>query len=313
MTFRKRWFWIACAVIGILAIALTAFVFYSPQPEIKVALPNPNGYDDFTAAAKLLKNVGEGVPSPNDTNFSLARAETYVAKCEPIIELLHTGLSKQTAIPIGFTTNWIDEHDGILKETKRLEMLLALKGYITEQRGDFGAAVKDYTEGLNFGSAIGRGGLIIDTLVSIAEERIALASLTRVVPKLNAMECRAVLRDLNDWRTNRETFELAAERENKWDDVFGRLEIGTVQVMVYKAEEMIKTRSLHPQAQLIVKAEAKYVGVAGIADALRIRLASRAFELEHKSPPQLWSDLVPAYLPEIPIDPQTKRPFARQF
>jgi len=306
---RRLRFWIGGILLAFGLICIAVFVFNGPGSlPPRPPVPDSNGYDDFAAAAKLRANGPRvDVPMPKDKDFSLLVARQYVADSRGVIERVEAGLAKQAVVPIDFTTNWFDNHVNTYPELKKLEWLITLDGYVSEQDGKLHEAAKSYVDGLKFGSAVARGGLLIDCLISIADERIAISYLEGVVSKLDAGDCRFVMRELESWKTNREPFEWAAEREKKWVNVFGRMQYGSVRLMLEEISGMIAAKSIHPEAAVIAKTKGKYEAVVDQVETLKVRVAARMFELEHKSPPKGWGDLVPAYLPEIPIDIKTKR------
>lgn len=309
--------WKRRIIIGLffllVAIGAVVWVLRAPAPALAVVVPVPNGYDCISKSPALLTSPDEP-PTRSDKDFSLARAKHYVTNNAAIMPLVQSALSNQWAVPIQFANDWMSEHcSHNLPQAKRIAQLFSCAGYVAEQEGRYHDAAKLYLDGLRFGSAVARGGLIIDSLVSVADERIALFPLDRLEPQLSADDCRFILAELEKWKANRESFQSVQEREKKWADVFGRLQIGAFRMELERVMEMIKTRSVYPQAAVIAKAKARYTAVVDQAQSLEVRLALRAFELERKTPAKGWADLIPTYLPVIPTNSETGRPLTHQF
>ncbi len=300
-------------VASVIVVGAVFYMLRSPPPAVVVALPVPNGYDSIAVSPAFVMNSDEP-PARGDKDFSLARAKHYATNNEAIIPIIRGALTSQWAVPFQFSDNWLTEHyNRDLPKAKQIAHLISCAGYVAEQEGRNLDALKLYLDGLKFGSAVAHGGLLIDSLVSLADERIALTALNSVAPKLDVNDCRFVLADLETWKTNRQPFELTLQQEKKWADAYGRLQVGVFRMEMMRLAEMIKAKILHPEDLVIARAKGKYDSVIVIVDALRVRLAMRAFELEHKSSPKGWSDLVPAYMAEIPIDPTTKRTMVFSF
>lgn len=312
MTVWKRRIFVGFGVL-VLAVAALLWALRSPVPSTPVAVPIPNGYDCITKSPPFVTTADEP-PSRNDKDFSLAKAKHYLTNNEAVLPLVQAALTNQWGVPFQFSTDWLTDHfSRDLPQAKRIAQLFSCAGYVAEQEGRSRDAVILYLDGLKFGSAVGRGGLIIDSLVSVADERIAIRCLDLIEPQLNADDCRFVLAELQKWKKNRESFQVTEEREKKWADVYGRLQVGVFRMEMMRIFEMIKAKSLHPEAAVIAKAKAKHAAVIEQVQQLEVRLALRAFELDHKAAAKGWADLVPTYLPNIPTNSETGRPLTHLF
>jgi hypothetical protein len=307
MTRSRKMVWSA-ATAGVAMLLLLGYFYYGPETKpVPEPLPNPNGYDDFIAAGKLLQRGMNDPTLPGETGFNLDYARKYIVSNAPALDRLRAGLEKQSAVPVEFTKGWISLHLSHLASDKVLARTLSLAGYLQEHDGNYDTAMARSLEILNFGAATGRGGLVIDSLVAVAIENIAFNSLERQTPNLQPAECRTLINELENWKTNREPYAVTLAREKRWSIVYGRLEFNPLQRAVLRIREMIASKSLDPTAAALAKAASKHATVLHRGESFKVTVAARLFELEHKALPKTWSDVVPAYLPNVPINPETGR------
>ena len=94
-------FWTLCLLILLSALAygLVEINRAVPQPP----LPNPNGYDDFVKAQKLI--VGT---SADFERGSLEDLRKQLAENAEVLKLVREGLAKQCRIALSFSTNYLD-------------------------------------------------------------------------------------------------------------------------------------------------------------------------------------------------------------
>lgn len=215
-------------------------------------------------------------------------------------------------MPLQFTSNWFSNHiSHELPTAKRIGRLFSLQGYLAEHEGRWSDASECYLSGIRFGSASARGGLIVDWLVGIAVQNIQLDPLENLYSKMDAPACKVAVTQLRVAATNYESFAVIVDRDKQWSERYQRPD--PLRTMALRVREMISAKSVHPEAAAIARANQKYSASILRLRRLQVQFAVRAYELEHKSSPRGWSDLVPSYLPEIPIDPQTQRPLTHQF
>jgi len=94
-----------------------------------------------------------------------------------------------------------------------------------------------------------------------------------------------------------ESQEEIMDHERKWSRANTRF-LDLIRVMM-------ATRSLNPMKQTEKQLAVKLQRSELLFRRLMIDLAGRAYELEQGKPPSNLADLVPAYLPAIPLDPFT--------
>src|SRR5439155_19023133 len=101
--------------------ALSSLLLLRPTAPIKPApLPNPNGYDDFVNAGRLV--------SKTSWNYrSLTRDElgALVAENAEALKLVRLGLTKECRVPIEYSQEYLERHLQELSSTKMLGVALA--------------------------------------------------------------------------------------------------------------------------------------------------------------------------------------------
>lgn len=309
----RRGRWIAAVIIVVAVVWLTIVFYKSPQVLPSVSLPNPNGYDDFVAAQALLVSSGDD-PLRGDKGLTLVRAQAFVGSNAPALARIRTGLVKQWKVPLGYSSNWFSQHvSRDFPNAKKFGQRFGLEGYVAEQNGRFGDAADSYASGIHFGVASAHGGLVIDWLVAIAIENIQFGPLEGIVDKLDGNQCKHALAELQAAATNYESFSTIVERDKRWGWYYDREYFGLFRALLNNAGEMIHARSLNPAATALARAKQKYDPSFLRLQRLQVRIARRAFELEHHTPAKGWSDLVPSYLPVIPTNSATGQPLTDEF
>ncbi len=215
------------------------------------------------------------------------------------LKLLRTGLNHECRVPIEYSTNYESDALGKLASIKSLVMVLENEGRLAELEHRTYDAAKSYLDAIRFGHEAFRGGLLIQNLVGLACQNIGNAGLQRVVGGMDAQACRATIAALLALETKREKVSeiWAADRE------FSHRVHG-FRMLTWIAS-VIESRSLAPEKILRLKFEAKTLTTQRQTQLTILKLAARAYELEKGARPKTIADLVPAYLPEIPKDPDT--------
>ncbi|MDB6147047.1 MAG: hypothetical protein JWO45_711 [Spartobacteria bacterium] len=303
-----------CSGLCIALLVLLAYFYFGPV-NVPTAdpVPNPNGYDDFVAAQNLVVASMTLPALPGERDFEMEAARRHFASNTPAIERLRLGLAKQSAVPIVYTNDWISTHVNEMAGMKRLARNLALGGALEKIDGRMANALEYDVDILRLATAINHGGLLIDNLVAAANENIAFAELEKLEPGLDASQCRMALGELERWRTNREPFAITLEREKRWGNLYGRLQHTRVEYMLLRIVSIIPIKSLNPLAAAYDRAQSKQNQVFRRAAKLQVVLAAHVYKADHKAAPIRWGDLVPSYLPAVPLDPDTDRELAFPF
>jgi hypothetical protein len=297
---RGRIFLQVLAAVCVLLVASAAFYVRSmtrsratPPPP----LPVPNGYDDFIRAAGLLKGL-----VPNQGNIQSAKLEdlkTWVASNAEALKVVREGLTKPSRVPVVYSQDIKLELDHV-QGCRSLGRLLACEAEIARREDRPGDAVGASLDGFLLAHATARGGLLIDVLTGIALERVALDGLTRVRDRLSQDEARKAIAVLLEADRARETFAEVRNTEDYWFEQTAPLSVRLPMRITGVGEKMREPADAAAKraiqtAQKTLRREA-------------VDLAEHLYFLERKAEPSSLGDLVPAYLPELPVDPFTDRP-----
>jgi hypothetical protein len=243
--------------------------------------PNPNGYDDFVKAAGMIKPSGPARKLPSAEDLSKTVADNAEA-----LQLARTGLTHQCRVPLDTMVSTDRNRTEALGGFQALEVAFVMEGKSSETENRPADAAQSYLAITRLGQEITRGGVVIDALVGSTIEGSGLSRLEQVALRLRAEQCREVSTALEDADLKRESVDNITHQEKVW----ARHKFGWRYYM-------------HP----IVIAQARHRASAITEQSdrtrkLMIRLAARAFELEHGAKPRSINDLVPNYLKTVPKD-----------
>jgi hypothetical protein len=268
---------------------LAAILLTLAQPPPPIApLPNPNGYDALVKAGTMVTDNGS-----NYVTLGAEELRLIVQTNTDALKLARTGLSLPIRAPFDFSpTN--ETHIKGLAEMKRLARAFVAEGRLAELEHRPGEAAHDYLDAIRLGYAIGRGGLIIDSLVGIALQAIGMAPLEKLISTLDAQQCRELAAALETAESQQDSIESLLEQEHAWVRRTYGLKGRFIELIQYKSlkqtqqrwEQKVKTQQVR-------------------ARVLIIQLAARAYELDKGERPRSLADLVPSYLKATPQDPVT--------
>jgi hypothetical protein len=187
----------------------------APAPAF-ASLPIPNGYDLFVQAARSL-------PSSPQTNH-LAE---YLEQHQESLALFARALSNKTEVPIAILPPG-NLANAPFADFKFLAQSLVQKGRLEESNGDLSAATKTIVDLIRFGQAIEHGPLI-SFLVGVAIERMGLAELRRIHPKLSPTYQTLLAADIAILNHRRISWREIIEREQ----YFARTHASNPLVLIY--------------------------------------------------------------------------------
>jgi hypothetical protein len=277
--------------ITTIAIFLAVIIFQIQPAKLNRTPPNPNGYDDFVQAGKML--TGNTVYA---SDLSLEELRDYFKANHASIDLIQAGLKKQCAVafnknsPAGFTA-----HVNDIVAIKANAHLLRAAGALAERENRFDDAAKIYGDLIEYGCASGKDGVFIDKLVSRACEIMGMTGMTNVISKLaDPIFLHKTIRKLEKLNAERESLEQMIASEKKWNRHQG-----------LQIRDRIET-FFSGQSRRIEKGFRKQMVELQLQSSqLTLLLAARLFELETGRPAKAFSDVVPKYLKSVPVDPST--------
>lgn len=256
-------------------------------------LPNPNGYDDYLTA-------GQGmVGDPSGTEgMDVAGLRDLLGTNAEALRLIRVGLSRESRVPVATQmTNFTAHLD--LPVLKRAAFLLRAEALLTACAGRTNDAARIHLEGVRFGREVSRGGFILHRLVGVACERIALEPLIQLAPALDETGRRQVMEGLMKLE----------EQPVQWSEIW-RAERAFIRHQARRNPNPLRGLLDYWSARdELRKAEYRHHLPAVLARLLWLELAVRSHVAEHGQPPETLAELVPQWLPSLPADPFTGRPF----
>jgi hypothetical protein len=272
-------------LVIVLMVALGAFKKETPpQP-----MPNPNGYDDFAKAGKMLTGSA--------SDYSTMKQEELAALVATNVEALkqlRIGLSLPCRVPNDYSTNYFDRLSPQLPLQKQLALNLCAEGRLAEMRGRTNDAAQSYLDAVSFALHCSQGGLLISKLVGIACESLGRSGLQPLTGSLSSQECRKIAQTLEILDTEEPSAADTWEQENEFGKAIGGFRHSIAALILYKQLQETKSK-------FIKKFQNNQMGRRQVM----LHFAARAYELEKGKPPTASADLVPDYLKAIPKDPVT--------
>jgi hypothetical protein len=292
----ERKFKVIPAVLVIALLAAMGLVAYElvelNRPISRPPLPNPNGYDDFVRAGRLL--VGDPFYF-NHTN--VVQLQSNITSNAEALHLIRQGLTKKCLIARPFSTNYISDRRTELMATKRLAWLLEADAKLAELEHCTNDAASVCFEIIRFGRETCRGGVMIDRLVGLACEGIGRETLQKIVNGLGAQQCRTGIGELRITLANEEPTEDVLRNEEIWLRINSSLR--------ERLQSWIPISRFNPVKRMRQNFVKNCQRSELQLKRLMIDLAVRAYELDHGRHPENLSALVPDYLDSIPTDPTT--------
>src|ERR1035438_8289684 len=274
-------------VAALLVVATLVFTRNQPPPA-GPPLPKPNGWDDFVQAGRMVADNTSDFNTMSEVDlraFSLKNSEA--------LKLARTGLTHVCQVPLDLSSPNPTYYTN-LAVLKRLAQAVTAEGRLAQLENRPGEAAEAYLIVIRLGYSISHGGLLIDSLVSIAVRAIGTVSLEKLAPKLDAKQCREAATALESCEQLSEPMQAVFARDRAWSRRAYGLK-GQISLIVnYRSAKQMEQRSA---ARLATQQTRERV--------LLIQLASRAYELEKGDRPKTLAELVPAYLKTIPQNPVT--------
>lgn len=285
---------LACVAAGS-AIAVRNAM--KPRATTPPPLPSPNGYDDLIRAGAMVRG-----DAPNKGDIRKAKLEelrAWVAANGEALKAIREGLAKPSRVPVVYDTDLKLELEHC-QGCRQLYRLLAAEAEVAAQEGRADDAARAQLDGVRLGRAAGRGGLLVDFLVGVAIERQALEGLDRLREALSADATRGAIASLlasdADWPAFAEVLNLDTYWFERTSPYWNRL-ILRISGMGDKLREPADKATIRAMNGVATTRRREVVG-----------LAEHLYFLEKKADPKSPEDLVPSYLPAIPVNPETGRP-----
>ncbi|MEJ0091551.1 MAG: hypothetical protein WDM80_17620 [Limisphaerales bacterium] len=260
-------------------------------PSVTRVLPDPNGYEKFLEAGKML----EGDPGAYET-MDAADLTSLVASNTTTLNLVRAAFTNKIQVPVQFSTVAASSHTRELISLRKLALTLTAEGRLAELNNRPEDAARDYLEVIHFGNECGRGGLMIDALIGVAIEGLGQINLQRLTSKLDAASCRKIVTDLELLDGRRQAWTDVMEIEIDWQHRTSPGLKGYLLISFFNRKAIADTNN---------RAEKAFFEQQRKTRKLMIQFAARAYELEKGKPATNIAELVPTYLKTVPRDPVT--------
>jgi hypothetical protein len=292
---------VALVLLSLLILVPLGGVYYHlafPPRIPDVALPEPNGYDDLLAASmtleKRLRDQGTSLPAlwkePSEQVIAFRASNRSIWNAA--LQEVHAAIQRPSQVPLHYRAIEYGRHESM----DDLASALRIEGKAAASEGRFPDAIRCFTDIIRLGRAAGRGGLVIDWLADSSIQRIGIEQFHHLARTLDAAQCRIAIRALAAEDKEREPFEDVWARERVW----GARSLGwSGRLYMLIGRDRQRRRHLWGTTPKYAPAELR------IAMA---ELAVQAYARDHGALPNQLSQLVPEYLPAVPVDPLTDRP-----
>jgi hypothetical protein len=268
-------------------LALVYWGMAKPSP-LPPRYENPgNRYYEILAIAEKVQNLNQapiaGHPNP------AAEFAALIRKLKPLLD-------GENSVDVSFDLSEIgDGWNRVLKRERSWRSLARAldaesQAAIDNKQPNLAA---EYAEAnLRLGAMLGRGGFVVDTLVGQSFQGAGMAKLAEVRAQITSQRARDQIALLQQLHANRESLSPVFIRDSAltdrlWPERFG------VMIDNWLAPEDNWRRTLEGHLQ---RKDA-------LSHLLQAELAIRLFCEDHQRLPASLQELVPDYLPAVPLDP----------
>jgi hypothetical protein len=207
-------------------------------------------------------------------------------------------LKKQSAVPVQNDMNWFNTHMVQIAGHKPMAQLLVAEGMIHLEDGRTNEAARCFADCIVFAHAAHRHGLMIDDLVAIACQAIGSRQLVQVAPHVSPDALQEILPDLIALDQTREPAAAVVARDRAWGHgSYGLWRLLWMRIVMFK-----NTRAMEASFE---KKQARSVAALRL---VMTELAVRGYQAKNGKQPMALAELVPAWLPAVPLDPFSNRP-----
>lgn len=260
-------------------------------------IPNPNGRDDLIAAGQIAATT----QFDGTLNIETASAQQLILelkKCEKAFELVTAGLQKQCIVPVDYSAGLLPMEE--MMASRAIGRALSARGKLAELENRFSDAADSYRDAIDFGYNIRRGGLLIDGMIGTACSHNGSAPLYFIRAKLPANQINQLINKLIQLDASEEPYTEYEERDRIW----GQRATGWHGHLSQILSEIFDT------TRDFVLFDSDDIPLAFATHTATIRLlicelALAQFHKDHSRWPASLDELVPKYLPSIPVDPYT--------
>lgn len=279
----------ALAIFGMAAIfpLILLYKLMTPTPLPQVELPNPNGFDDFIAAGKLVGHAADAKLGRWDL-LTDSQLRTELEKHSGAFDRMRAGFSKESQNRYAFKPWTVKEQHAL----NHLSTAVRARCELARRTSDLEMELEGYLDALRLAQAEIRGSASDDYFIGSAIfESHLCRNLWNLRQRLSSKQCIELAATLTAMGRGNESWEIRDERRRIIDENSGW-------------ERHIRSTLFHwsgRDSELGRRDE--HVRRLVLQRVLIVALGIRAFELENGRLPTTLAELVPKYLPEIPDDP----------
>jgi hypothetical protein len=181
---------------------------------------------------------------------------------------------------------------------KRIAQLLVAEGTVHLEERHTNDAARSFAGCIMFAHAAHRHGVIIDELVAIACQALGSRQLVQLASHLSPDAVREILLELIALDRARETTSAIVQRDSEWS----RGAYGLWRSILMR---MVTRKGLRAAEASFKSQHARSVAALRLVIA---ELAVRGHQTKNGKPPMALAELVPAWLPAVPLDPFSNGP-----
>jgi hypothetical protein len=256
-------------------------------------VPKPNAYADALAVAARIK-----LPRGEFSELSNQAVQSWAQTNRDALQNIEAVVGAESGVPLEVKVGWPDRHAQDVAKLKRLAVALALQARAEQLESRTNAAARTHLNIIMLGELMGRGGTLNDTIYGLTIETLGAASLRGDLIAMDAPTSSLAARALAKADAHRDQPEQVLETQRRWAvKSFG---------LISRAGGIVLEGSA---AKRLAELETRWSKAVGRTRRLTLMLAARAYELETGQPAKQPADLIPKFLPAIPLDPDTKAPF----
>jgi hypothetical protein len=290
----------ACSVLVALALLAivsppiyTTWSLLNRLPIPQTELPDPNGYDDLVAAGKIA-----AVSEADEVDYAKSptpqrELKAFVAGSKQAFQLAADGLSKACMVPVDYADFELTMSLSNVSEIRSLARAFDAKGELAAGQDKFEDAAAAHLTNVQLGFAIRRGGLIIDDLVGIAISGIGADGLYQDRAGISVDGRKKAIDTILAGLAQRESFDEVRARDRAFTQHAGGWHSHLTQLL----RELSNGEPSDEAAKDATRREDVVLKL------LAVELAVKNFQSDHDERPSFLSELVPVYLPTVPIDP----------
>ena len=183
------------------------------------------------AAYELLVAAGSSLMGTEifaaDTEPSDGNTVEFLSANMEALDRAREALRRNCVVPLEYDAGFFEKHSQDYSPLRDLARSFALELNATARLGDFGRATDIGLNIFDLANAVRRGGLVVDSLVAVAIEGIAMDRLRGYRLRLNPNEATHLANELLRIDAEREPFEEIVARDHKWEEAVESLEDDT--------------------------------------------------------------------------------------